>query len=68
MLAAAGGITEPVRAYLIGGYFGSWIDASDAVGLRLTNADLAPLGGGLGARAIVALGKALGQPAGQEAP
>jgi NADH:ubiquinone oxidoreductase subunit F (NADH-binding) len=55
LLAAAGGITEPVRAYLIGGYFGSWIDASDAVGLRLTNADLAPLGGGLGARAIVAL-------------
>jgi NADH:ubiquinone oxidoreductase subunit F (NADH-binding) len=55
LLDAAGGISEPVRAYLIGGYFGSWINASDAAGLRLSNADLAPLGGGLGARAIVAL-------------
>jgi NADH:ubiquinone oxidoreductase subunit F (NADH-binding) len=55
LLAAAGGLRGPVRAYLIGGYFGTWIDASDAVGLRLSNADLRPLGGGLGARAIVAL-------------
>lgn len=55
LLGAAGGLKEPVRAYLIGGYFGTWIDAADAAGLRLTNADLRPLGGGLGARAIVAL-------------
>ena len=55
LVAAAGGLAAPVRAYLIGGYFGTWIDAADAPGLRLTNADLARLGGGLGARAIIAL-------------
>ena len=55
LLAAAGGLAAPVRAYLIGGYFGTWIDAAHAPGLRLTNADLARLGGGLGARAIIAL-------------
>jgi len=55
LIAAAGGLAAPIRAYLIGGYFGTWIDAAHAAGLRLTNADLAPLGGGLGARAIIAL-------------
>ncbi len=55
LVAAAGGLSAPARAYLIGGYFGTWIDAARTSGLRLSNADLAPLGGGLGARAIVAL-------------
>ena len=55
LLGAAGGSREPVRAYLIGGYFGTWLDAADVAGIRLTNADLRPLGAGLGARAIVAL-------------
>jgi NADH:ubiquinone oxidoreductase subunit F (NADH-binding) len=55
LLTAAGGLAAPVRAYLIGGYFGTWIDAAHAPGLRLSNADLARLGGGLGARAIIAL-------------
>jgi NADH:ubiquinone oxidoreductase subunit F (NADH-binding) len=55
LVVAAGGLAAPIRAYLIGGYFGTWIDAPDTAGLRLTNADLAPLGGGLGARAIIAL-------------
>ena len=55
LLAAAGGLSEPIRAYLIGGYFGTWVDAGDAIGLHLSNAALAPLGAGLGARAIIAL-------------
>ena len=55
LLAAAGGLTGPIRAYLVGGYFGTWIDAADAIGMRLSNADLKARGGGLGARAIVAL-------------
>lgn len=55
LLAAAGGLSEPIRAYLVGGYFGTWLDADDVVGLRLSNADLVAHGGGLGARAIVAL-------------
>jgi NADH:ubiquinone oxidoreductase subunit F (NADH-binding) len=43
------------QAYLIGGYFGTWVSAQDARGVRLSNRSLAPLGASLGARAIVAL-------------
>jgi NADH:ubiquinone oxidoreductase subunit F (NADH-binding) len=49
------GATEPLGALLVGGYFGSWVAAADAMRLRLANADLASVGASLGARAIVAL-------------
>jgi NADH:ubiquinone oxidoreductase subunit F (NADH-binding) len=55
LLAWAGGETEPLSALLVGGYFGSWIAADAALGLRLLDSDLRAAGGGLGARAIVAL-------------
>jgi NADH:ubiquinone oxidoreductase subunit F (NADH-binding) len=55
LLGWAGGETEPLSALLVGGYFGSWIAADDAAGLRLLESDLRSAGGGLGARAIVAL-------------
>lgn len=55
LVAQAGGSREPIQAYLIGGYFGTWVDADTASRLSLSEADLSPLGGGLGARAIVAL-------------
>jgi len=55
LIATAGGLTESARAYLIGGYFGTWIDARDAHALTLSNSDLRARGGGLGARAIIAL-------------
>jgi NADH:ubiquinone oxidoreductase subunit F (NADH-binding) len=51
----AGGAGRDVQAYLCGGYFGTWIGAEDALQARLADSDLAPLGGALGARAIVAL-------------
>jgi len=35
LLDAAGGETEPLRALLVGGYFGTWVDASRALKLRL---------------------------------
>ncbi len=50
LLAEAGGVREEVQAYLVGGYFGSWVGAETAAGLRLSEADVS-----LGARAIVAL-------------
>ena len=60
LLREAGGSGD-VQAYLIGGYFGAWVGAEAASGLRLCEADLAGVGGGLGARAIVALpGRACG--------
>ncbi|MFN8123281.1 MAG: NADH-ubiquinone oxidoreductase-F iron-sulfur binding region domain-containing protein [Thermoleophilia bacterium] len=55
LLAAAGGPTGPVRAVLVGGYFGSWIDGRDVAGLPLSDAGLRAHGGALGARAIVVL-------------
>ena len=43
------------QAYLIGGYFGTWLSASDARGVLLSNRSLGRFGAALGARAIVAL-------------
>lgn len=43
------------QAYLVGGFFGTWVKAADAHGAALSNASLAGLGASLGARAIVAL-------------
>lgn len=56
LLRLAGGTSEPLRALLVGGYFGSWLDA-DALDLPLLDSALAPHGASLGARAIVALPK-----------
>jgi NADH:ubiquinone oxidoreductase subunit F (NADH-binding) len=54
LLDWAGGATEPLSALLVGGYFGSWLGAEDALGLRLLDSDLRGAGASLGARAIVA--------------
>jgi NADH:ubiquinone oxidoreductase subunit F (NADH-binding) len=51
----AGSATEPVGAYLVGGYFGSWVAAADAERAALLGSSLAPLGASLGARTIFAL-------------
>jgi NADH:ubiquinone oxidoreductase subunit F (NADH-binding) len=50
-----GGLTAPARALLVGGYFGTWIDAADSLDLPLSNASLRPLGASLGARTLVVL-------------
>lgn len=46
---------EPLSALLVGGYFGTWVAAEQALHLRLIDADLASAGASLGARAIIAL-------------
>lgn len=51
----AGGAAEPVSAYLLGGYFGSWVAAEEAEPLRLLDSDLRAHGAALGARAIFVL-------------
>jgi len=55
VLQRFGGLTALPQALLIGGYFGTWVRAHDALDLPLTNAALAPLGASLGARTIVVL-------------
>jgi NADH:ubiquinone oxidoreductase subunit F (NADH-binding) len=55
LVAQAGGVTERVRAFLVGGFFGSWLGEREAADASLLEADLRPRGGRLGARAIVVL-------------
>lgn len=55
LVAEAGGTTMPPRAVLVGGYFGSWLDAGTAFACDLSEASLGAAGAMLGARAIVVL-------------
>jgi NADH:ubiquinone oxidoreductase subunit F (NADH-binding) len=55
LLHAAGGLAEPARAFLVGGYAGGWIDASATATLRLTRHALQRSDVRLGAGIIVAL-------------
>ena len=57
LLEAAGGETEPLRALLVGGYFGTWVDASRALELRLAREDLRSVGCALGSGVLIALGR-----------
>jgi NADH:ubiquinone oxidoreductase subunit F (NADH-binding) len=56
-LLDSAGRTEELAAVLIGGYFGSWLPARAVPRLRLSPTQLAEHGLGLGAGAIVALGR-----------
>lgn len=55
VIDAAGGTTEAVSNFLIGGYFGGWLAEQSALGVRLTRGELARLGASLGTGAIYAL-------------
>ncbi len=57
LVAAAGGSTEPLQALLVGGYFGTWVAAKPALGLRLAREDLRSIGCTLGAGVVIALGE-----------
>jgi NADH:ubiquinone oxidoreductase subunit F (NADH-binding) len=56
VVTAAGGLSEPARAVLLGGYFGSWIDADQAWGLPLDAVWLRSRGWSLGCGVISVLG------------
>ncbi|QEC50378.1 hypothetical protein FSW04_24190 [Baekduia soli] len=56
VLRRAGGRTEPLRAMLVGGYFGAWVPA-DVPGLALEDAALRAHGAAVGAGVVVALGE-----------
>ena len=57
LLAAAGGPSEPLQALLVGGYFGTWMEASRATSLRLAREDLRSVGCSLGSGVLIALGE-----------
>jgi len=56
LIEAAGGATEPLQALLVGGYFGTWVQAAPALELRLAREDLRSVGCALGSGVLIALG------------
>ncbi len=59
LVGAAGEETEPVGAYLVGGYYGTWIRRRDLTARPLSTADLRGVGASLGAGVLVALPEAV---------
>jgi NADH:ubiquinone oxidoreductase subunit F (NADH-binding) len=55
VIAGAGGQSEPLRALLVGGYYGSWLTADEVGSTRLDDGSLRGHGAGLGAGVLVAL-------------
>jgi NADH:ubiquinone oxidoreductase subunit F (NADH-binding) len=55
VLDLAGGAREPLGALLIGGYFGTWAAAADALPLPLSAAGLSGIGASPGAGVVAAL-------------
>ena len=54
-LSLADGAAAPLQALLLGGYYGSWVDAAAALTLPFSSEGLAFLGAGAGAGLIAAL-------------
>ena len=55
LLAQAGGVRGDASALLVGGYFGSWVDARHVEHVSMLSSDLAGVGASLGAGAVVVL-------------
>jgi NADH:ubiquinone oxidoreductase subunit F (NADH-binding) len=58
LIEAAGGTTAPIRAALLGGYGGTWLDGEAIPRLSLSRDQLAPHGASLGAGIVVLLSAA----------
>jgi len=57
VLSAAGGVTESIRAVLVGGYHGAWIPRHQVASVTLDDDHLATRGASLAAGVIVVLGE-----------
>jgi NADH:ubiquinone oxidoreductase subunit F (NADH-binding) len=55
LVMLAGGPAEPLRALLVGGYFGAWLPVQVAWPVAMTHASLKAAGGSLGAGIVIAL-------------
>jgi NADH:ubiquinone oxidoreductase subunit F (NADH-binding) len=55
LMESAGGVRDQIQAFLMGGYFGSWLATDATWDLPLTDAALRHAGGAMGAGVIVAL-------------
>lgn len=57
LIDAAGGLDEPVRAVLVGGYAGTWMDAAHSAAVALDDVSLGAHGASTGAGVVVLLGQ-----------
>ena len=55
VIADAGGLSAPLRAVLVGGYYGSWLTAGAVASADIDEASLRERGAALGAGVVVAL-------------
>lgn len=55
LIDAADGLSEPARAFLFGGYAGTWVEGAAVTTLRLSRGSLRPVRATLGSGIIVAL-------------
>ncbi len=55
IVAGAGGTTTPIRALLVGGYFGAWLPARSGGAAPYSRAGLLPFGAAPGAGVVIAL-------------
>ena len=58
LIEAAGGTSAPIRAVLLGGYGGTWLDGGSVSALALSRDHLAGYGASLGPGVVVLLGAA----------
>jgi NADH:ubiquinone oxidoreductase subunit F (NADH-binding) len=56
-IASSGGAADDVRAVLVGGYAGRWLDAEHSLRLGLSDDQLRPVGASLGAGVVVVLSR-----------
>lgn len=55
LVESAGGATEELQAYLVGGFAGHWMPAASAGSTPFTHEDLGAAGAGVGVGAVIAL-------------
>jgi NADH:ubiquinone oxidoreductase subunit F (NADH-binding) len=60
LVRAFGGVTAPVSAVLVGGYYGTWLGPDQLPGARLSNTYLKPIGASVGCGALMFMAQGCG--------